>query len=200
MSPKQHRGEVTADLLLDTALRLYAEKGEQGLTVSTITRASGVSLGSLYHHFGSLDGLIDTLTLRWLGRLLGDVVTALQRSRTARSGIDALVRAYLDFIREHRAAALLVHSPRADQRGMANGQELRETQEAPVSAFALWAQSHIDSGELAPLPMPLLETLVLGPVVGLARRRLSGIDDIDLDEAAGILAERIWLSVDAEPK
>lgn len=200
MSPKQHRGEVTADLLLDAALRVYAEKGEQGLTVSAITKASGVSLGSLYHHFGSLDGLVDALTLRWLGRLLDEMVTALQGTRTARTGIRALVRAYLTFIQEHRVAALLVHSPRADQKGMGNGQELRDSQEARVSAVGLWIQSHVESGELAPLPLPLIESLVLGPVVGLARRWLSGIEDVSLDEAARILPERIWRSVSAEPK
>lgn len=200
MSPKQHRGEVTADLLLDAALRVYARSGEQGLTVSAITRESGVSLGSLYHHFGSIDGLVDALTLRWLGVLLDDLVTALQGTRTARTGIRALVRAYLAFIREHRVAALLVHSTRADQKGMDNGRELRDTQEARVSAFTLWIQARVESGELAPLPPPLIETLVMGPVIGLARRWLSGIHDVDLDEAARILPERIWLSVSAEPR
>ncbi|MCT9082589.1 TetR/AcrR family transcriptional regulator [Streptomyces fulvoviolaceus] len=200
MSPKQQRGVATADLLLDAALRVYAEKGEQGLTVSAVTKASGVSLGSLYHHFGSIDGLVEALTLRWMGRMLGDVVTALQRSRTARSGIGALVRAYLDFIQEHRDAALLVHSPAADRKGMADGNQARASQEAPVSAFAAWFQPHIEAGEIAPLPMPLIESLVLGPVIGLARRWLSGIEDVDLDEAARILPERIWRSVSAEPK
>src|SRR5438093_6532811 len=102
MSPKQHRGEVTADLLLDAALRVYAASGEQGLTVNAVTKASGVSLGSLYHHFGSLDGLFSTLTHRWLSRLLTELVTALQGTRTARTGIRAVVRAYLAFVQEHR--------------------------------------------------------------------------------------------------
>lgn len=37
----------------------------------------------------------------------------------------------------------------------------------------------------------------MGPVVGVARRRLSGIEDVDLDEAARVLPERIWRSVSA---
>lgn len=82
MSPKQHRGEVTSDLLLDAALRVYADAGEQGLTVSAVTRASGVSLGSLYHHFGSIDGLVNALLTRWLGRLLGELADAVGDSAT----------------------------------------------------------------------------------------------------------------------
>ncbi|OAH09270.1 TetR/AcrR family transcriptional regulator [Streptomyces jeddahensis] len=195
MSPKQQRGEATVELLLDAALRVYAASGEQGLTVSAVTKASGVSLGSLYHHFGSLDGLFVALAQRWLTRLLGELATALQGARTARSGIRALVRAYFAFIQEHRDAALLLHSSRADQYGMTQGKELRDSQEARLSAFALWVQPRIESGELAPLPLPLIESLVLGPVVGVARRWLSGIDDVDLAEAARILPERIWRSL-----
>ncbi|MFF5299200.1 MULTISPECIES: TetR/AcrR family transcriptional regulator [unclassified Streptomyces] len=201
MSPKQQRGEVTADLLLDAALRLFAEQGEQGLTVNAVTKASGVSLGSLYHHFGSLDGLVDALTERWLSRLLGELITALQATRTARTGIRAIVRTHLAFVREHRDAALLLHSARTDQRNMIQARELRDSQEARLSVFATWVQSHVDSGELAPLSPPLLESLVLGPLVGVVRRWLSGIDDVelDLDEAARVLPDRIWRSVAANP-
>lgn len=200
MSPKQHRGEVTADLLLDAALRLYTESGEQGVTVSAVTSTSGVSLGSLYHHFGSLDGLLTALTDRWAGRLLGQMVTALTGTDRAREGIRAVVETYFAFVRDHPGAAQLVHSPRADQRLMADGQAVRDAQEPTVSAFALWARPRIEAGELAPLPVPLLETLILGPVVGLARRRLSGVHDVDLDETvARVLSERIWRAVRAEP-
>ncbi|MER7966837.1 TetR/AcrR family transcriptional regulator [Streptomyces ardesiacus] len=198
MSPKQHRGEVTSDLLLDAALRLYTESGEQGVTVTAVTRTSGVSLGSLYHHFGSLDGLLTALTERWTGRLFEQLVGALPRNGTAREGIRAVVGAYLAFVRDHPGAALLVHSPRADRHLMARGREVRDAQAPVVSAMALWIQPRIDAGEVAPLPGPLLEALVLGPVVAVARRHLSGIRDVDLDEAARILPERIWRSISAE--
>ena len=198
MSPKQHRGQVTAGILLDAALRVYGESGEQGLTVNAVTRASGVSLGSLYHHFGSIDGLVDALLMRWLERLLDETAAALRGADTAREGIGALVRAYLAFVREHRDAALLLHSSRADRVGMKRAGELRDTQEARVSAFALWLEPRIAAGELAPLPPSLLESLVLGPVVGASRRWLT-VGDIDLDEAARLLPDRIWRSVSAEP-
>jgi AcrR family transcriptional regulator len=200
MSPKQQRGAATVEQLLDAALRVYAESGEQGLTVSAITKASGVSLGSLYHHFGSIDGLVDALTQRWLGRLMGELAGALQHTRTARSGIRAVTRAYLAFVQEHRTASLLLHSSRADQQNMARARELRDSQEARVSFFAGWIQHHVDTGEVAPLSQALVEALVLGPIVATARRWLSGLDDVNLEEAAKVLPERIWLSIAAEPR
>lgn len=117
MSPKQHRGEVTSDLLLEAALRVFVESGEQGLTVNAVIRTSGVSLGSLYHHFGSLDGLIGALSHRWLDRLLGELTKALRNAGTARAGIAGAVEAYLTFIQEHRGPALLLHSPSPTARG-----------------------------------------------------------------------------------
>ncbi|MFJ8860662.1 TetR/AcrR family transcriptional regulator [Streptomyces sp. NPDC102451] len=197
MSPKQQRGEVTSGLLLDSALRVFIASGEQGLTVNAVVQDSGVSLGSLYHHFGSFDGLIATLSHRWLDRLLGELTTALRDSGTAREGIAAAVRAYLTFVQEHRDPALLLHSPLADRKSMTRGREFRDSQEARISEVARWIRLRTESGELAPLPLPLIESLVMGPVVAVARRSLSGIDDVDLDEAARLLPERIWRSVRA---
>lgn len=198
MSRKQQRGEATVEQLLDAALRVYAETGEQGLTVAAITRTSGVSLGSLYHHFGSIDGLLDALVDRWLGHLLGETLAALEHTRTARTGIRALVRAYLGFVQEHRDAARLLHSAHADRRAVADGRRLRDAQEARVSSLVQWIQGYVERGELAPLEPPLIESLILGPVVGIARRWLSGIDDVDLDRAAVLLPERIWRAVAAD--
>lgn len=197
MSPKQQRGEATVELLLDAALRVYAEAGEQGLTVSAVTRESGVSLGSLYHHFGSVDGLVRALLMRWLERLLGELVGALEHARTARTGVRAVVRAYLGFVREHRAAGMLLHSAHADRLGMAQGRELRDAQEARLSPLGEWLARWSEKGEIAPLPPALLESLVMGPVIGVARRWLS-VGDVDLDEAARVLPERIWRAIRAE--
>ncbi|GHH89449.1 TetR/AcrR family transcriptional regulator [Streptomyces capillispiralis] len=197
MSPKQHRGEVTAEQLLDAALRVFAESGEQGLTVQAVTRASGVSMGSLYHHFGSLDGLVTALLTRWLERLLGEMVTALEQAESARDGVGALVRMYLAFIRDHRDVGMLLHSSRADQLGMRQARLLRDAQEARLTPLTAWVSGHVESGEIAPLPLSVLESLVLGPVVGVSRRWLT-LGDVDLDEAARVLPDRIWRSVRAD--
>ncbi|MFG2516544.1 TetR/AcrR family transcriptional regulator [Streptomyces sp. NPDC048584] len=199
MSPKQHRGEVTVEQLLDAALRVYGESGEQGLTVSAVTAASGVSPGSLYHHFGSMDGLLTALLTRWLERLLDRMVTALERSDSARDGVRALVEAYLAFIRDHRAAGLLLHSARADELGMREAGRIRDAQEARLSPLSAWVSGHVESGEIARLPVAVLESLVLGPVIGVSRRWLT-LGDVDLDTAAAVLPDRIWRSITADPR
>lgn len=194
MSPKQQRGEATVEQVMDAALSIYAASGEAGLTLGAITKASGVSSGSIYHHFGSLDGVFSALALRSLGQLLGTLGTALAQATQARSGIQAVVLAYLDFVQSHPEEAGLLHSVAADREGMARAGQIRDSQEARLAPIALWIHAHQESGELAKLSAPMIESLVLGPVVAVVRRWLT-VGDIDLEEAARALPDHIWRSV-----
>ncbi|MFG2564921.1 TetR/AcrR family transcriptional regulator [Streptomyces sp. NPDC048567] len=194
MSPKQQRGEATAAQVLDTALELYADQGEAGLTLNAITSASGVSAGSIYHHFGSLQGVVLALAQSWLGRLLGEVVGALQQVTDARGGVQALTETYLRFIQEHPDAARLMHSVTADREAITNARQLRGAQEARIAPLAAWLHAHQESGELVALPIPVLESLILGPVTSIARRWLA-VGDIDIEEAIRTVSYHIWRSV-----
>lgn len=49
--------------LISTALGLFAERGFDAVTVRDISRASGVSVGLINHHFGSKEGLREAVDL-----------------------------------------------------------------------------------------------------------------------------------------
>ncbi len=199
MSPKQQRGEATVEQLLTAALRVYASSGQQGFTVNAVTAASGVSLGSLYHHFGSFDGLAAALYTRCLEQLCDVMVDAVRRSRTPRTGIRALVKAYLRFTVEQRDAALFLHASAYSGYLDGHAEEIRAVKEDRFGAIAAWMRPHIEAGEFAPLPGPLIEVLVMGPIAETARRWLSSTYDIDLNEATRCLPDRIWRSLRPDP-
>lgn len=48
---------TTRAVIRDEALRLFAERGPESVTVRQIAGAAGVSAGLVVHHFGSKDGL-----------------------------------------------------------------------------------------------------------------------------------------------
>lgn len=194
MSPKQQRGEATAAQVLDCALDIYVAKGEASTTLSAITSASGVSAGSIYHHFGSLQGVALALAQTWLNRLLDELGKALEQTDDARSGVHAVVRAYLGFARLNPDAARLMHSVTADREITAHAHRVRGAQEARLAPIAAWLYAHQASGQLVDLPLPVLESLILGPVTGIVRRWLS-VGDIDMEEAARTVPDRIWRSV-----
>lgn len=57
----------------------------------------------------------------------------------------------------------------------------------------------MERGEIAPLPAPVVEVLVMGPLTEAARRWLSSTYEIDLTEAARYLPDHIWRSLRPEP-
>jgi AcrR family transcriptional regulator len=54
----------TRNALIEATIELLDENGEQGLRIAEICKRSGISVGSLYHHFGSRDGLIKAARAR----------------------------------------------------------------------------------------------------------------------------------------
>jgi AcrR family transcriptional regulator len=57
--PKQERSRKTVRAILDAAINEIETVGASGLRHQRVLDAAGVTQGSLYHHFGSRDGLID---------------------------------------------------------------------------------------------------------------------------------------------
>jgi AcrR family transcriptional regulator len=200
MPAKQRRGEATVDQLLTAALHVFADAGQQGFTVNAVTAASGVSQGSLYHHFGSFDGLAAALYIRCTERLFVEMNAALGRSRTARTGVRALVQAYLRFTVEQREAALFLHASAYSGYLAAHAGQIAAAKAVKLGAMADWMRVRMERGEIVPIPGPMIEVLVMGPVAEAARRWLSSTYELDLDQAARILPDSIWRSLRPEPE
>lgn len=218
---RRPRGTGTADRVLTAALEVYATEGFEGFTITAVIARSGVSSGSVYHHFGNLDGLYAALYARCMAdlmRALADKVTA---ADDARAGVDALVLGYLDFVRENRVAAHFIHAssyarfltaqaqpreaaPREAGRSQADGRHhggaaaVVGAAKAPeLERIVGWFRPRIAAGQIVDLPESLIEILAIGPVAEVSRRWLAGAPGYDLDEAARLLPERIWRSLRA---
>jgi AcrR family transcriptional regulator len=181
--------------LLDAALRTYGRGGPAGFTMTAVIEDSGVSVGSLYHHFGSFDGLAATMYAECMDDLLTALVTALGRTRTARTGIRAAVTAYLDWAAANRTRAHVIHAsayaaflpPHADR--LAAAKAIR------LAAITDWVAPYVAAGQIVEVPGQLLEMLVIGPPAETTRRWLAAPAAVDLDQARRVLPERVWQSV-----
>jgi len=192
---KQPRSEETRTRLLDAALALYAREGDAGFSVHAIVRESGVSLGSLYHQFGSMDGLSAALYARSMSALLDDLLAALDDVRSPRRGVAAVVRAYLAFTAREPSRARFIHAS-AGASFLAAHADLLAAEKAPrMQTLAAFFHRHMEAGAIATLPDYLFEMLLIGPVAELTRRALLGDASIDLTEAARILPDRIWAAL-----
>ncbi|WP_113699413.1 TetR/AcrR family transcriptional regulator [Nonomuraea lactucae] len=195
MSPKHQGTDATRARLLDDALRVHAAQGPDGFNMTAVIKESGVSSGSLYHHFGSFDGLAAALYARCMGRLLDTLLDALEPLDDARRGVEAVVRAYLRFTREQRDAAMFVHASAYATFLPAHASVITAQKEPRMVRLLAWLRPHLDNGDVAALPIPLIEMLLIGPAAETARRWLAGDPTIDLTEAERALPPRIWCSL-----
>ena len=195
MAARQSRGEETARRILDAALALYAQEGQAGFTVHAITAKSGASLGSVYHHFKSIDGLAAALYADCMDRLLERLVRALEAARSPRAGVMAFTRAYLAFAETDADAARFIHGAPYGGFLASHAAHIAAAKRPHMDRILGWVRNHAANGALAAIPEPLFEMLVVGPVAEVTRRVLTGAPGIDLTEAARVLPERIWQSV-----
>lgn len=189
--PGGARGSQTVQRVLDAALGAFAEGGLAALSIQEIRERSGVSVGSLYHHFGRREGIVLALYERQLLALLDHVCEGARRARSARGLVRAMVERYLDWIEAHPEAArfILCAAPaELDVRATAPLQQGKLERLTPLLQRTL---RHAQAGEIVALSPSYYEMIVIGPVAETSRRWLQG-EPFDLSEARTVLAETIW--------
>jgi AcrR family transcriptional regulator len=84
--------------ILATASRLFAEKGYSQTTTAEIAREARVAEGTLYHHFGSKDGIFLTLFDETMEGYLAGIEALLARGATGRETLSAFARFHFDYV------------------------------------------------------------------------------------------------------
>lgn len=84
--------------ILATASRLFAEKGYSQTTTAQLAREAGVAEGTLYHHFGSKDGIFLTLFDETMEGYLAGIEALLARGTTGGETLSALVRFHFGYV------------------------------------------------------------------------------------------------------
>ncbi|MFZ6778860.1 TetR/AcrR family transcriptional regulator [Undibacterium sp. Ji83W] len=116
------RAQLKRDILLG-ALACFNEHGLDLTTIDIIKQHCDTSVGNIYHHFGSKEGLVAALFFSALedqARLLADY---LDKAQTAQEGVAAIVCAYVDWVTEqpelarfqYQARAAIAKGPQADE-------------------------------------------------------------------------------------
>ncbi len=98
-SPEERRRD-----LLDAAVRVFADKGVAGATVSDIAKAAGVAKGTFYLYFSSKEHLLGALKEKFVDEMM-EHATSLY-AQVGREDwwalVDRTVESFVDFILSHR--------------------------------------------------------------------------------------------------
>ena len=94
--------------ILATASRLFATRGYSQTTTAEIAREAGVAEGTLYHHFGSKDGIFLTLFDETMEGYLAGIEALLARETTGRETLSAFARFHFHYVSLHREEHLIL--------------------------------------------------------------------------------------------
>jgi len=94
--------------ILDAALECFLANTVSATTIDAIRDRSGASIGSIYHFFGSKDGLATQLYVELLADHHANYLDALRANRSAKAGITGAVHAHLRWVAANRDRARYV--------------------------------------------------------------------------------------------
>lgn len=105
------------DTILDAAQRLFQSGGTDAVSVRDVVRVSGVSTGSLYHHFRNRDQILDAL----VDRIADDVARAFDdAANKSRQPVDQTLTVALqrgiEAVLQRRPTVKLIFGPERDPR------------------------------------------------------------------------------------
>lgn len=180
--------------VMEVSLAHFSDVGIEQTNVGDILQDADCSVGSLYHHFGSKEGIAEALFVEGVDHFNAGLLAALLPRRTASTGIKAMVTFCCEWVTDQPQLAAFLLSREIKLSELAR-LELREKDRAFGQSTYDWFAPHVKSGELQALPTGLYMPLICGPTLECSRMWLSGRSARSPGEVAAILAEASWQSV-----
>jgi AcrR family transcriptional regulator len=180
--------------ILKAALTCFTRRGMDGTTIRDIQREAACSVGSIYHHFGSKEGVAEELFLDGIGQFNRGMVRRLRASPNAEASVRAVVGYYCEWSARNRPLARYLHSRDIDFTETARAR-LKEIHRAYITDVFTWFAPFVERGELRLLPVDTYVPLISGAIQEYVRRWLSGHHAHSPREVESLFADAAWNAV-----
>lgn len=119
-SVKKTKGEQTRALILETALRLFRERGYEETTMRAIAEEAGVALGNAYYYFRSKEDLVHHFYLQLQQEQFAASEPILLTEKSFKNRLAGLLRAQMAIIIPHQRMFIGLFKIAADPRNDLN--------------------------------------------------------------------------------
>ena len=196
-APKPGRVAATRarkESVLAAALACFTELGVEQTTIHHIQRRANCSIGSIYHHFGSKEGIAEELFLDGIQRLNRGMLRRIRSEKSAEGGVRAVVDYYCEWSTRHQDMARYLHSRDIDFSEDARAR-LHDIHRTYITAIFTWFAPFVDRGEMRALPLETYVPLISGPIQEYVRRWLSGHHQTSPRKVKDLFADAAWNAV-----
>ncbi len=181
--------------ILEAALDCFIGQGVEATTIEDIVRASGSSIGSLYHHFGNKEGVAAGLFIDGITRLNAGLLRKLKRCKTAQDSVRTVVTQYSDWVTSHRDIARYLLNSRDIAFPAATKEQLRQIHSDHITEVFRWFGPFVRDGEMKALPIDTYVPIISGPIQDYTRYWLSGQVKESPAKVKSVFADAAWNAV-----
>jgi AcrR family transcriptional regulator len=103
IAPSRPKSEATRNHILDSALKLFRERGFEQTTMRQIATESGLALGAAYYYFESKDALVMAFYDRAQTDLTPRLLEGLSRHTSLENRLRVLLDRKFEYFRPHRS-------------------------------------------------------------------------------------------------
>jgi len=180
--------------ILDTALKLFSERGYFNTSIHDIRRAAGVSIGAIYHHFENKEALAKSLyeaLLQQMDVAIADACfdknSCLEKSRAI---IDQLFTLAQQQPRSMQFVIMAQHREYLpDEAPICSSQPFQTMKKVLVDG--------IDSGEVRDIESWVAATTMFGGALRMINLQLDGVLDRPLSEYLDDVVDCAWRGIKA---
>ncbi|MCK9687232.1 TetR/AcrR family transcriptional regulator [Scleromatobacter humisilvae] len=160
--------------VLRHALSLFNANGVEATTIDDLRKASGQSVGTIYHHFKNKEGVVAALFFTALDDQSRVIAEHIEGLTDGQAVIEALIACYTAWITAQPECAYFVFLALDSVAQGPHGAELLQRLKARYEPIDELLARDAAAGRILPLPADLIPSLVLGAAEFYARSWLAG--------------------------
>jgi AcrR family transcriptional regulator len=182
------RHQNTKEKILESALKLFSEKGIRETAIKDIAKDVGITEGAIYRHFVSKDQIVRTLFSTYAERLYKELISVVEENTSIKNRFFKSVKTFLNFCFENPQAFRFInlsHYLRAE--------EVKNFQNLPKDALMKFVDEGFKKGIIK-----VRRELALAVVVGTLERTFLLVEGRIIEREAGLeeeLAEVLWRAI-----
>ena len=181
--------------ILRVALDRFNENGIDATTIEDIRDRAETSIGSMYHHFGSKDGLLAALYFIALDDQLALIEPQIERASDPRSAISGLVASYLEWVVQQPKLARFMFQARSYVAAGPHKDGLTERNQRRYRTLLKRLREGVKAGVIRQLPSELYASLLVGQSENYCRAWLSGRVQGKPTDYTHIFVDAAWGSI-----
>jgi AcrR family transcriptional regulator len=184
--------------ILEAALNCFCHEGFDNASIEAICEKSGASIGSIYHHFGSKDGIASVLYLDALSNYYDELDRVLTRKTNAEGLIRKVIRHHVNWsVKNPELTRYLLRNRRLP--AIASIEEKIQTLiKSKLRDLLEFLRAAVSRGEVRQYPNSAYIAIIFGPCHEVVR--LWSFNELrgNVEEIRDCLCDAAWLSLRQE--